>query len=249
MTEAPLRIIDLGRLAYQPAYDRQIQEVERVLADRAAPDSTPVGTLLLVEHDPVITMTPRPGVESHLLASPELLARSGVTVARTDRGGDITYHGPGQLVVYPILDLNRLNLGLHAYMRLLEQAVIDYCASLGFEARRDPAATGAWVNPGTPGTSVISFGEPGRAAKLCAMGVRIRKWVTFHGLALNVTTNLEHFRLIIPCGLAGRPITSLLQLLGPRCPTMDEARAGLSQSLERLIATAQQNARADRARA
>lgn len=175
MPQPPLRTIDLARMGYQPAYERQIHEVERVLAGRESPASEDVGTLLLVEHDPVITMTPRPGVASHLLASEELLARSGVAVARTDRGGDITYHGPGQLVIYPVLDLNRLNLGLHAYMRLLEQSVIDFCADLGFEARRDPEATGVWVDPGVKGIDVMSFGDPGRAAKLCAMGVRVRK--------------------------------------------------------------------------
>lgn len=249
MPQLPVRLIDLGRLAYASAYERQIQEVERVLADRDRPGDTPPGTLLLVEHDPVITMTPRPGVESHLLASPELLARSGVSLAKTDRGGDITYHGPGQLVVYPILDLNRLNLGLHAYMRLLEQAVIDYCAALGVPAHRDSAATGVWVDPGSPGINLMSFGEPGRAAKLCAMGVRVRKWISFHGLALNVAVNLDHFRLIVPCGLAGRPVTSLLQLLGPRCPTLDEARAGVASALSLRIDEAHEKARADRARA
>jgi lipoyl(octanoyl) transferase len=163
----------------------------------------------------VITVSRRPGARTHLLADEARLAREGVTVAETDRGGDITYHGPGQLVVYPIVDLNRLGLGLHAYMRALEGAVIDLCADLGLDAARDPAATGVWIGP----------------SKLAAMGVRVRRWVTLHGLALNVTTDLSHFDLIVPCGLAGRGVTSIERELGGRCPAMDIVK----QELGRLL--------------
>jgi lipoyl(octanoyl) transferase len=177
-------------MSYLPAWEEQNRHVTEVLAarERGEPE---VGRLLMVEHDPVITVSNRAGAAANLVASPEALRMAGVSVERTDRGGDITYHGPGQLVVYPILDLNLLNLGLHAYMRMLEAAVIDTCAAFGVSARRDAAATGVWV------------GEPG--AKICAMGVRVRKWVSMHGLAINVTTDLSHFGLIIPCGLIGRP--------------------------------------------
>src|SRR5262249_23731675 len=160
-----------------------------------------------VEHDPpVITVTPRAGV--NLLASPEALAAAGIEVEETDRGGDITYHGPGQLVVYPILDLNLLKLRLHEYMRMLAAAVIDTCAAFGVRARRDVCATGVWVPRGDADASNGTCGSL-TDAKICAMGVRVRRWVTMHGLALNVTTDLSHFSHIVPCGLVGRPVTSL----------------------------------------
>lgn len=216
-------MIDLGRMAYDAAYRVQVEHVEEVLASREA--GTPeAGRLLLVEHDPVVTVTRRPGVMGHLVATPETLARHGVSVMETDRGGDITYHGPGQIVAYPILDLNLLGLGLHAYMRLLESAVIETCAEFGFEAERDVGATGVWVRSDTGGLS----------AKVCAMGVRVRKWVTLHGLALNVTTDLSHFGLIVPCGLAGRPVTSLERAMGERgrkCPEITHVRSVLSRTL------------------
>jgi lipoyl(octanoyl) transferase len=215
-------ISDLGRIAYAEAYARQAETLEMVVAARGS--SEPVGAhVLLVEHDPVITVTRRPGAAEHLLASRELLASMGVALEETDRGGDITYHGPGQLVVYPIVDLNLLNLGLHDYMRLLEESVIRTLAGFGVEAGREAGATGVWV----PG-SVRGRGD---AAKVCAMGVRVRKWVSMHGLALNVSPNLSHFDLIVPCGLAGRPVTSLAAELGERCPTF----AGVKQALSREL--------------
>jgi lipoyl(octanoyl) transferase len=214
-----LPVIDLGRMAYEPAYRTQVSYLDQALAARNAGSPVP-GFLLLVEHDPVITISRRAGAAKHLIATPDLLAQRGVTVAETDRGGDITYHGPGQLVAYAILDLNALNLGLHAYMRLLEQAVIDTCAAFGVPTHRDPAATGVWTDKGD--------------AKIAAMGVRVRRWISLHGLALNVTTNLPNFQLIVPCGL-NRPVTSLQQELGPACPTMDQAKTTLQRSLTRLI--------------
>lgn len=234
MEPEALTIVDLGRLAYEPAYQLQCDHVQEVLAAREA--GTPeVGRVLLVEHDPVVTIGRRPGAAKHLTASPELLARSGVAVAETDRGGDITYHGPGQLVVYPIIDLNVVNLGLHDYMRLLEAAVIETAGHFGVRARRDAGATGVWV------------GEGPAAAKVCAMGVRVRRWVTMHGLALNVTTNLEHFGLIVPCGLAGRPVTSLERLLGGACPPIARVKEELVASLRRRLSEAGSAAARERA--
>ncbi|MGH7243888.1 MAG: lipoyl(octanoyl) transferase LipB [Phycisphaerales bacterium] len=218
-----LVISDLGRLAYEPSYEHQTRAHARVLAAREA-GSGALGEVLLVEHDPVVTISNRATAEANLLASPELLARSGVAVARTDRGGDITYHGPGQLVAYPILDLNALNLGLHDYMRLLEDSVIAVCAHFGVETMRDPSATGVWT---------VRDSAP--HAKIAAMGVRVRKWISMHGLALNVTTNLDHFRLIVPCGLVGRSVTSLERQLGSNCPTMAEVKRMLGQTLTASI--------------
>lgn len=207
----PLVIADLGRLAYEPAFEAQRAAHARVLAARERGEAM-VGELLLVEHEPVVTISNRAGAEAHLLATPALLDRHGVTVARTDRGGDITYHGPGQLVAYPILDLNLLNLGLHEYMRLLEESVIRTSRHFGVATVRDPSATGVWT---------VRNGRP--SAKIAAMGVRVRRWVSMHGLALNVATDLEHFSLIVPCGLVGRPVTSLRQELGAHAPTLAQA--------------------------
>lgn len=211
-------------MPYHAAWDEQRRHHAEVLAARDC-GQPEVGRILLVEHDPVVTVTKRPGAIGHLLASPELLARHGVELVQTDRGGDITYHGPGQLVCYPIIDLQRLHLRLHDYMRTLEQAVIDTIAGFGVAGERDPGATGVWVRRGDT--------EPAR--KICAMGVRVSRWISMHGLALNVTTNLEHFGLIVPCGLAGRGVTSLQATLGDACPPMDRVKVDLVSSLRRLL--------------
>lgn len=235
-----LRTLDLGRLEYAAAYKAQCDHLEEVLASRQA-GAPEVGRLLLVEHPPVVTITNRAGAADHLIATPQMLERAGVSVARTDRGGDITYHGPGQLVAYPILDLNLLNLGLHEYMRMLEDAVIGVCAGLGVPAGREAGATGVWVKP--------HDGE-GAAAKICAMGVRVRRWISMHGLALNVTTDLSHFDLIVPCGLAGRRVTSLereLAARGRECPEMGRVREVLARELGERVGAAMELARSKRA--
>jgi len=238
-----IRVVDLGRVGYDEGYRAQCDHVEEVLASRLA-GAPEVGRVLLVEHPPVITITNRAGTAGHLLATPEALAAAGVGVARTDRGGDITYHGPGQLVVYPILDLNLLNLGLHDYMRLLETVVIDTCKGFGIAAGREPGATGVWVVPGSGDP------PPGAAAKVCAMGVRVRRWISMHGLALNVTTNLAHFDLIVPCGLAGRRVTSLERELAARgrpCPPIAEVQRALVHAMTARVEEAMTVARQKRA--
>ncbi len=210
---------DLNQMTYAAAFVAQRDHHAAVLASRDA--GTPeVGRLLLVEHvPPVITVSRRPDARKHLNATAEMLAAAGVEVCETDRGGDITYHGPGQLVAYPIFDLNTLGLNLHGYMRMLEEVVIATLAQFGVEGRREQGATGVWV-PNEPRAQATGSSS----AKICAMGVRIRRWVTMHGLALNVTTDLGHFDLIVPCGLAGRGVTSLQKELGPQCPSMDEVK-------------------------
>lgn len=220
-------VTDLGRMPYSEAYAVQLAHHDRVLAARET--DGPHAHLLLVEHaPPVITISRRTDARHHLLASPAMLERAGVTVAETDRGGDITYHGPGQLVVYPIVDLNFHGLGLHDYMRLLEASVIDACAAFGLATVRDPTATGVWTSGGR---------------KVCAMGVRVRRWVTLHGLAINVTTNLDHFRLIVPCGLAGREVTSLEHEL-PHPPTIQQVKDALVRTLTaRLSGTTERKPR------
>lgn len=217
---------DLGRIAYDAAYAEQARTHERVLSQRDTPGA-PFGEILLVEHDPVITVTRKAREAGNVLATPELLAHFGVALHDTDRGGDVTYHGPGQLVVYPIVDLNRLNLGLHAYMRCLEGAVIATLARFGVVGVRDASATGVWV----PGAS----GGPSDGAKIAAMGVRLRKWVSMHGLALNVAADMNHFNLIVPCGLVGRPVTSLRILLGDAAPSMEGVKPVLIDALTREL--------------
>jgi lipoyl(octanoyl) transferase len=231
-----LQVRDLGRMAYDAALALQRETHARVLAGRETGDGAM--TLLLVEHDPpVITVSRRPGARRHLVATPEQIAAAGVTVAETDRGGDITYHGPGQIVAYPILDLNRLGLRLHSYLRFLEQVAIDTLATHGIAGDRDAEATGVWVGPRDAGPS----------RKICAMGVRVARWVTMHGLALNVTTNLDHFDLIVPCGLTGRTVTSMQRELGADCPTIDDVRATLVETFHRAV-VARPGSAADRIR-
>jgi lipoyl(octanoyl) transferase len=155
--------------------------------------------LLLVEHPHVLTLGVRgDGGRSHILASDEALAARGIDVFETGRGGDITYHGPGQIVGYPILDLKPDRQDVHRYVRDLEEVLIRTAADYGVPAGRVEGLTGVWVGP----------------EKLAAIGVRIARWVTSHGFAFNVTTDLEYFSLIVPCGIAGRGVTSLDRLLG-----------------------------------
>ena len=208
----------VGPCSYDDGYAMQVARVDEVVAARDHGGDQ--GTIHLLEHSPaVITISRRREAASHLLALPDRLAADGIEVRETDRGGDITYHGPGQLVAYPNLDLNIFNLGLHDYMRLLEEAVIRACAVWGIHAERDPAATGVWVG----------------GSKLSAMGVRVRKWVSMHGLAINVSTNLRHFDHIVPCGLAGRGVTSLHALLGDAAPGVREAGERIAGELKAML--------------
>jgi len=149
---------------------------------------------LIVEHPPVITMG-RNGRIENVLAREEMLSRAGISFHRTDRGGDVTYHGPGQIVGYPILDLRRWKRDVVAYVRGLEQVVLDALAEFGISAERVAGSTGVWVS----------------SKKIAAIGVHISRWVTSHGFALNVDTDLSHFRYIVPCGLT-KPVTSMREL-------------------------------------
>ena len=194
-----LEIRRLGRLHYAEALRLQRALVEDRRVGRV-PD-----LLLLLEHPPVITLGVRgDGVRSHLLAPPEALAERGIEVHETGRGGDITFHGPGQIVGYPILDLKPDRCDVHRYVRDLEELLIRAVGDLGVSARRVPGLTGVWTGRG----------------KLAAIGVRISRWVTSHGFALNVSTDLSAFELIVPCGIADRGVTSL-EALGCRAGMRD----------------------------
>lgn len=235
LSTSPLPFTDLGTLAYAEAYAQQQQMLETIVAarDSAAPL---LGHVFLVEHPPVITVSARTSAAANIIASPQQLEAAGVSVAPTDRGGDVTYHGPGQLVAYPIIDLNAFGLRLHEYMRLLEQVVIDTCTRFGVGSQRDPGATGVWVPAQNDPTDSPAGDSMAHARKIAAMGVRVRKWVSMHGLALNVTTNLDHFRLIVPCGLVGRPVTSLQRELGDRCPKLAQVKSALLECLNTALA-------------
>lgn len=216
------RFEDLGRLAYDSALRAQEAAHAEVFASRSTLRPI-VARVLYVEHPPVITVTRRPSASAHVLAGSGELQRLGVAVSPTDRGGDVTYHGPGQLVAYPIVDLNALKLNLHSYMRTLEEVVIRTLASFRVTGERAPGMTGVWVR--------TAQGQ----AKIAAMGVRVRQWISMHGLALNVAPDLAHFQLIVPCGLHGQRVTSMRELLGDACPTMDEVRTSMTTIFAELL--------------
>jgi len=187
----------LGRVDYADAL-----ELQKALVDQRK-QGLILDQLLLLEHPDVITLgvTAR-GDRSHVLATPEALEAAGVPLFDTGRGGDVTYHGPGQLVGYPIFDLKPDRCDVHRYVRDLEEALIRAVAAFGIRAGRVTGLTGIWVGP------------EGRETKLAAIGVRISRWVTSHGFALNVSTDLSRFGLIVPCGIADRGVTSMAEQLG-----------------------------------
>jgi lipoyl(octanoyl) transferase len=192
-TRPEVEVRRLGRVPYADALALQRTLVEDRQAGRIG------DLLLLVEHPHVLTLGVRgDGGRSHILAPADVLAARSVGVFETGRGGDVTYHGPGQLVGYPIIDLKPDRRDVHRYVRDLEEVLIRVAADYGIEAGRVPGLTGVWVGP----------------SKLAAIGVRISRWVTSHGFALNVTTDLDYFKLIVPCGVADRGVTSLAAMLG-----------------------------------
>lgn len=198
---------NLGVLDYKKAWDYQEaifkKTIELKLQKQRGDMSikTP-NYLLFVEHPPVFTLG-KSGDISHLLTSEAELNRKGVTFYKINRGGDITYHGPGQIVGYPILDLDNFFTDIHKYLRFLEEMVILTLAEYGIVATRSDGETGVWIGVGTP-----------FPRKICAMGVRASRWVTMHGFALNVNTDLGYFDHIVPCGIKGKGVTSLQAELG-----------------------------------
>ena len=214
---APLLIADLGLLSWDAAYALQ----QRLVAARKAGVTGDV--LLFCQHPHVLTLG-RNANPGNLLASEHVLRQKGVELRETNRGGDITYHGPGQIVGYPILNLDRIRRDVHWYLRTIEEAMIRASAEFGVTGYRIPEKTGIWVQP--PG------GIP--EEKLAAIGVHISRWVTSHGFAYNVSTDLRFFDLIIPCGLVDRKVTSLEKLLG-RKVSLREVQARLSHHLAELF--------------
>ncbi len=214
----PLQVRRLGRLRYADALALQ----ERLVKERQAADIP--DTLLLLEHDPVFTLGRNARKENVLLDENALRAR-GFDVFESGRGGDVTFHGPGQVVGYPIVDLSPDRRDVHRYVRDLEEVMIRCCGDYGIDAGRVDGLTGTWIGND----------------KIGAIGVRISRWVTSHGFALNVTTDLSPFDLIVPCGIRGRGVTSLERQLGTPAPlgeVMDRLTAHFATVLERDVAPA-----------
>jgi lipoyl(octanoyl) transferase len=209
-TSTGVRAIEVRRLGLVP-YEAGL-ELQRQLVDERKAQRIP-DQLLLLQHPPVITLGVRVRDDrAHVLAAPDELARQGVAIVESGRGGDVTFHGPGQLVGYPILDLNPDRRDVHRYVRDLEEVLIQVAASFGIAAGREPGLTGAWVGN----------------EKLAAIGVRISRWVTSHGFALNVATDLRHFDLIVPCGIRDKGVTSLERLLGRPVPMAEVESATIT---------------------
>ncbi|MFM1808500.1 MAG: hypothetical protein RLZZ242_1225 [Bacteroidota bacterium] len=212
-----LKVESLGRMKYKAAWEYQEQLFQQTIAlkMRNRREQLALQTsnyLLFVEHDHVYTLG-KSGDLSHLLVSQEELERKGAEFFKINRGGDITFHGPGQLVAYPILDLDHFFTDVHKYLRYLEEAVIQTLAKYHIPAMRSEGETGVWLDVGTP-----------FARKICAMGIRASRWVTMHGLALNVDTDLSYFELMIPCGIQGKGVTSMKLELGAKCPSLAEVQ-------------------------
>lgn len=217
---AQVQVHELGLVPYVPTWELQESLMATTLAIKAANRAAETAGqatqptphhLLLCEHPPTYTLG-KSGKPEHLLLDEAALAARGAAFHRINRGGDITFHGPGQLVAYPILDLEVLRPDIHWYLRALEEAVIQTLATYGLHAGRIAGLTGVWLD--------WEAGAP-NPRKICAMGVRCSRWVTLHGLALNVNTDLSYFGHIVPCGIADKAVTSLQAELGHAVPLAD----------------------------
>lgn len=226
-----LQFEDLGNKRYKPCWDYQEEVfktiIHRKIDRRDAEDDSdlplPTSRLLFVEHPHVLTLG-KSGDAENVLVNPSRLAELGVDYFPINRGGDITYHGPGQLVAYPILDLDQYFTDIHKYLRTLEEAVIRTCAEFKIVAGRIEGLTGVWVD------IEKGFG----ARKICAFGVKCSRWVTMHGLALNVDSDLNFFNLIVPCGITDRGVTSISKEVG-REVSLEEVKPKLHAHLQELF--------------
>jgi lipoyl(octanoyl) transferase len=207
-----ITVEDLGNMSYRDAWRLQEEAVEKVAAGADE-------TLFIVEHPAVVTLGRRDDSIKNLKTSPQKLERLGVEVVHSDRGGDITFHGPGQIVAYPIIRLANHGFMVSGYVHWLEAMVIAALAELGIQGQTDPEAVGVWVSDGE------------KLAKICAIGVRIRRGTSLHGLALNVSTDLAGFAHIVPCGLTDRGVTSIGKILGVKSPPLAEVKEILIRHL------------------
>ncbi len=215
-------LADLGSIAYQKAWDIQEVHLQKVVQEKIEARTNlnvlPSSYFFLVEHPPVFTLG-KSGKEDHLLLSQESLVERGIGYFKTNRGGDITFHGPGQVVGYPILDLDQVYTDIHRYLRELEEVIILTLADFGIpNGARKEGLTGVWV------------GEE----KICAMGVRASRWITMHGFALNVNTDLRFFDLIVPCGIQDKGVTSMEKILGSS-PDIEAVKRSVIRNFERVF--------------
>jgi lipoyl(octanoyl) transferase len=213
------KFIDLGLIAYQQAWDYQTKLFEETLAIKVANRNRPpeqqqptLNYLIFCEHPHVFTLG-KSGAESNLLIAKENLSNINATYVPINRGGDITYHGPGQLVVYPIFDLENFFTDIHKFMRFMEEAVIQTLNEFGIQSGRMEKLTGVWLDGDN---SLPSQQASAKARKICAMGVKMSRWVTMHGLALNVNPDLNYFNYIVPCGIQDKAVTSMEKELGSK---------------------------------
>jgi len=219
---------DLGLVDYKEAWDFQEQLLKLTidLKIKNRKENTEIETpnhFLFVEHPHVYTLG-KSGDITNLLANKEQLASKGATFYKINRGGDITYHGPGQIVGYPILDLDNFFADIHKYLRFLEEMVILTLAEYGLKGERSDGETGVWLDVGTP-----------FARKICAMGVRASRWVTMHGFALNVNTDLGYFDLMVPCGIKDKAVTTLSVELGKQSVSIDGVKEKLLKHFSNLF--------------
>lgn len=215
-----VRVIELGSIDFKEAWDYQTELFDAVVADKISNRSKSVeeqvetpNYLLFCEHSHVYTLG-KSGSEENLLIDNEILNQKKATYYKINRGGDITYHGPGQIVVYPILDLDNFFTDIHKYLRFLEEAVILTLAEYGLKAGRIDGLTGVWFD----------YEKQQNPRKICALGVKSSRWVTMHGLALNVNTDLSYFSHIVPCGIDDKAVTSMERELGKKQNYEDVAR-------------------------
>ena len=224
---------DLGKIDYKTAWDLQERLLQENIAIKTAARQSNVDYdprdlptkhyLLLCEHPPVYTLG-KSGHMSNVLINEEEMKYKGISFFHTNRGGDITFHGPGQIVGYPILDLEKFKTDIGWYLRSLEETIIGLLAAYNIAGDRSKGETGVWIEPGIPG----------RERKICAMGVRCSRWVTMHGFALNVNTNLQYFNHIIPCGIQNKQVTSLAQELSLPMD-FETVKEKLKQSFEKIF--------------
>lgn len=200
---------DLGLQRYKPVWDEQERlmqlatDIKRAEFEQPAAERSTQHHLLLVEHPPVYTLGKSGHIENILISEAEMAAQD-IDYFKINRGGDITFHGPQQLVGYPILDLEKMYTDIGRYLRNLEEVIIKTIANYGLKGERSAGETGVWLDPD----------KPGHERKICAMGVRCSRWITMHGWALNVNTDLTYFDNIIPCGIVGKQVTSIAKELG-----------------------------------
>ncbi len=224
------KFVDLGKIDYQQAWDYQTNLFQSILDVKSQNRSLPVSEqlttknyLLFCEHPHVFTLG-KSGDEKNLLVKKEELHTIEATYYHINRGGDITYHGPGQIVVYPIIDMENFFTDIHKYMRLLEESVIQTLAEFNIMAGRISGLTGVWID----------FEDSNKARKICALGVKTSRWVTLHGLAFNVNTDLNYFKYIVPCGIDDKAVTSLEKELGKQ-QDIEQVKSILKNKLSGLF--------------